>query len=170
MSYKATKGFLFSVSCPFFFTSSWSPDRISMKTVCSHPEYGLRCWQRLQNNIYLCRQGRIQEFWKGGGGGYPHANTKGTMPAAGGPPPEKKKIRVPNKRFPGIWDQNPRSYRYNHEVTDKYYLTVIRMREKCGGGEASCCGSLAPTTLVLQVDSCCCGSLAPTTLVLLLQL
>ena len=24
----------------------------------------------------------------------------------------KIKIRVPNKRFPGMWDQNPRSYSY----------------------------------------------------------
>ena len=26
-----------------------------------------------------------------------------------GPPPEKRKSRVPKQRFPGIWDQNPRS-------------------------------------------------------------
>ena len=46
-------------------------------------------------------------------GGPPPANAKGAEKMKrflGAEGAQNMKIRVPNKRFPGIWDQNPRPY------------------------------------------------------------
>ena len=44
-------------------------------------------------------------FSRGGKGGVPPMRTPKARNVR-----KQMKIRVPNKRFPGIWDQNPRSY------------------------------------------------------------
>ena len=50
---------------------------------------------------------------------------EGAKPEAGvwGPSPgEKWKTRVPNKHFPGIWDQNPRSYKLADNLFNENYV------------------------------------------------